>query len=283
MLRPSLLLAAALLPASTLACSEGIETGTEMTGDDDAPDDDSAADDDATASDDDSSDDDATGDDDATSDDDSGDDDATDDDVAGDDDATEGSETLIDVATAPRDVASYATDKEFITDTATVEVTESDGDPPPALRIELPFTNYNQFIEFQYLADQVNGGMYWDLTGKVLTLRLKVEQHGYDNLECPGGIRFFVKTGETYVYGGRQWISTPEASSSWLSFDFNLSRAEVDEGLELDPSDVRAIGFGFESADCGMVYLPGEDPPEEAPPTTAVFIMEDITVRNEGL
>jgi hypothetical protein len=116
-----------------------------------------------------------------------------------------------------------------------------------------------------------------------MTVTLKVEQPGFTNLDCPGGIRFFVKTGESYVYGGRDWISTPEASDSWLSFDFNLADADVDDGLTLDPSDVRAIGFGFESADCGGAYPAGGDPPDADAPSTAVYYMDDITVRNVGL
>lgn len=256
-------------------CSEGTEVGdNEMSASGEpepAADDDGASDDDA-----------------ATTDDDSATDDATDDDSAADDDATEpgGPETLVDVTTAMRDMADYETTKEYLTDTAVLEVSEDEGDPAPSLRIELPFTNYNQFIEFQYLADQVNGGVYWDLEGKILSFKLKVEAAGYTNPECPGGIRVFIKAGESYAYAGRSWLSTPAASPEWRTYDFDLALAELGDGVtseDLVLSDVRSIGFGFESADCGGMFAPGDPPPETDPPTTAIFYLDDITVRNAGL
>jgi hypothetical protein len=128
--------------------------------------------------------------------------------------------------------------------------------------------------------------MYWDLTDKVLTFRLKVEADGVGDPMCPGGIRFFVKTGEGYNYAGNDWISAPAVSDEFLVFDFDLATADPGDGLtidDIDASDVRAIGFGFESADCAMMFPPGDPPPEEGAPTTAIYYMEDITARPAGL
>jgi hypothetical protein len=267
-------------PLAAFACSEGTEVDDSMMasdGDDDSSggDDDTAADDDTLPADDDT----AAGDAALPADDDTA--------PADDDQPVSGEpELLIDVTTATRDVAAYETTKEFLTETATLGVSEEEGEPPPSLRIELPFTNYNQFIEFQYLADQVNGGVYWNLEGKVLSFKLKVEAQGYTDLMCPGGIRVFIKTGDAYNYAGRSWYPTPEASDAWLTVDFDLSAADPGDGLtadDIDLTDVRSLGFGFESADCGAMFAPGDPPPETDPPNTAVFYMDDILVRNAGL
>jgi hypothetical protein len=287
MLRSSFMASMLVGSLAVVGCSEGTETegDTANQGDDD-----SAGDDDAPAADDDATDDDAPAADDDAADDDAADDDAADDDTpAADDDTAEPTvETIIDVTTAPRDVASYETTKEYLTETAVIENTDDEGDPPPALRIELPYTNYNQFVEFQYLGDQVLGpGMYWDLTDKVLSIRLKVEADGVGDPMCPGGIRMFVKTGEAYDYFGAPWLSTPAVGSDFITYDFDLTLADPGEGVTTDPAeaaaDVRAIGFGFESADCGGMFPPGDPAPEEGAPTTAVFYLEDITARPIGL
>jgi hypothetical protein len=193
-------------------------------------------------------------------------------------------ETLIDVASvAIPPYINYPTEKEFLNVVAPEEtmiaVTQDEGNPAPSLRLDVPFSNYNQFIEFEYLSDMINNGVPWDLTGKVLTLNVKVEAAGFTDPMCPGGIRFYIKTGADYAYGGAPWFPTPAAAPGWKSFVFDVTRATPGEGVTaLDLTDVRSIGVAFESADCGGTYLTGDPPPEVDAPVPAIFYMEDITV-----
>jgi endo-1,4-beta-xylanase len=207
-------------------------------------------------------------------------------------DGADTAKTLIDVVTQTPTLACYASVKQFLippadaTQDCTVAengaelaVSDREGSPPPSLRFEIPFTAYNQLLELEWpipIEQQ-------DLTGKRLVLSLKVVEPGYTNPRCPGGIRFFVKTGADYAYGSAPWLNMPETTSdNFRHYALDLENAELGSGVEaLDLSFVRSVGLAFESADCGGTYPPGaEISAGTQPPSTASFFVDDILVED---
>jgi hypothetical protein len=158
---------------------------------------------------------------------------------------------------------------------ATVEASSEDGDPPPSLRFEIPFTNYNQLLDLEWAVPI----QHEDMTGKLLVLRLKVVEPGFTNPMCPGGVRFFVKSGAGYVYAAAPWISTPATTGeAFRQYTFNVANAGT--GVAgFDPKSIRSVGIAFESADCGGTYPPGSEISDGTePPSTAIFFVDDISI-----
>lgn len=100
---------------------------------------------------------------------------------------------------------------------------------------------------------------------------------------CPGGIRFFVKTGDNYAYGSAPWISIPTTTNNlFQEYVLDLDHAELGSGVaSLDLSFVRSVGIAIESADCGGLYPPGTEISDgTAPPATGVYLIGNITIED---
>lgn len=206
------------------------------------------------------------------------------------DNPTDGVQVLIDVAAVPRLYACYETPKQSLNpppeddalcpaalNPAVIEVSEEDGNPPPSLRLEIPFDNYNQLVELEWEIPAEHRNM----TGKRLVLPLKVVELGFTNAMCPGGVRFFVKTGNDYAYGSAPWIPVPlTTGDTFREYPLNLANAELGSGVQaLDLTFVRSVGIAFESADCGGAYAPGTEVTDGTePPSTAIFYVDDILI-----
>jgi hypothetical protein len=156
-----------------------------------------------------------------------------------------------------------------LNDDATFEVDDTAGNPPPSLRIDAPFSDYDQFVEIEY---NLPGE---DLTGKVLELPLLIEGGGGDP-ECPSGIQFYVKTGEAYVWAEAGWTNAP-SSGIWTTMVLDLNDPEIDPNVdasEYDPSDVRVVGLRFNTGDCGGA------PDGKEKPLPASYFIDTITARD---
>ena len=157
--------------------------------------------------------------------------------------------------------------KTRLNDDMDITVDDGEGDPAPSLRIEVPFSDYQEFIDFEFTLDATE-----DLTGKCLLMPLELVEGGNTDPMCPGGIRFYAKTGDDYAYGQATWTNFPTAGS-WRRIAFDVDNAEVQDGVSFDPTDVRIIGLGLETADCGGAF---EDSPSL--PEPAVFLIDNFEV-----
>lgn len=180
-------------------------------------------------------------------------------------------QAVVDVATQMPQFTEGRPEQLSLNAEVSLKVSSAEGDPPPALRIRIPFTDYNQYVELEWaLAAPI------DLVERRITLPLWVDKSGYEDIACPGGIRFYVRTGAMLDYAQNAWINTPLASSLPLALEFDTQAIEVGSDT-FDPSDVRVIGLAFETADCEGRFPPGEQPGEGASaPSTAVFFIDDV-------
>lgn len=121
-----------------------------------------------------------------------------------------------------------------------------DGEPDDgAVALTLPFDGPMQTVELGVPLPRI-----LDLTGQTLAARVKLDSGFFGNTPEPGGVKVFVKTGDSSsVYADGAWSDLVEGE--WITAVFDLSAPDSDDGI--DPTDVREIGLTFKStaADAG--------------------------------
>ncbi|MBN1612163.1 MAG: hypothetical protein JW940_36365 [Polyangiaceae bacterium] len=144
------------------------------------------------------------------------------------------------------------------------------GDPTGgSLRIDIPFTAYNQIVEYQF-----HFHSYVDLSGRTLSLRVMVDPGGFvPTDDAPGGITLFSKTGTDWNWGASGWMNlTPSDYGRWLDVEFNM---ECPDGTKpnWNPKLTKAIGFQIGTGEPITASLPPL-------PTTAVVHIDTIGYRD---
>jgi hypothetical protein len=122
------------------------------------------------------------------------------------------------------------------------------GDPDNgSLRIETPFSAYNQQIDIQFPLPALA-----DLTGQVLYVRIRLGDGFNRDPSAPGGMIFYAQSGDDYAWGQAEWTNVEQANrGKWreYSFEMNFPWREVTAGgvsgssLGFDPSRVRLLGL----------------------------------------
>ncbi|HTV20291.1 MAG TPA: hypothetical protein VMG12_16515 [Polyangiaceae bacterium] len=122
------------------------------------------------------------------------------------------------------------------------------GDPDlGSLRIEAPFSAYNQQIDIQFPLPAPT-----DLTGQVLSVRIRLDSGFNPDPSAPGGMIFYAQSGDDYAWGQAEWTNV-EASSrgKWREYSFEMAFPwrEVTAGgvsgssLAFDAARVRLLGL----------------------------------------
>lgn len=122
------------------------------------------------------------------------------------------------------------------------------GDPDAgSLRIEAPFSAYNQQLDIQFPLAALT-----DLTGKVLYVRIRLDEGFNRDPSAPGGMIFYAQSGDDYAWGQADWTNV-EASNRgrWREYSFEMSfpwREVTAAGvsgssLAFDAARVRLLGL----------------------------------------
>jgi hypothetical protein len=122
------------------------------------------------------------------------------------------------------------------------------GDPDDgSLRIEAPFSAYNQQIDIQFPLPTLT-----DLTGKVLYVRIRLGDGFNADPSAPGGMIFYAQSGDDYAWGQAEWTNVEQSNrGKWreYSFEMDFPWREVTSGgvsgssLGFDPARVRLLGL----------------------------------------
>lgn len=132
---------------------------------------------------------------------------------------------------------SYA-DPSSLTDDATLSWDASSGDPSNgSLELVIPFSGVNQKLD---VSTALTGE---DLSGQVLSAKVRLDSGLGSDAENPGGAKLYVKTGEGYVYADGGWVNL-DTAGTWvtLTIDVSTPAGYVAPGT-YEPSDVREVGI----------------------------------------
>lgn len=177
-------------------------------------------------------------------------------------------------AGAPSATGGAGADKECegplnLFETTTLEWTNQQGKPDAgALEVTIPFTDYKQAatVEFEF-------GVPQDFSGKMLTVQVQRASGFNADPSFPGGLIFFVKTGDDWVWGQQPWVNI-ETTGTWVEYKFVLDKADAKDGF--DPTAVRTVGIAF---DTGGGAEPDADKQPTSKPTEAVFYVDTVEIQ----
>jgi hypothetical protein len=125
------------------------------------------------------------------------------------------------------------------------------GDPAPgSALLSLPFDAGSQKISYE--VSVVNDGAGVDLTGRAMSVRIKVDMGLATNVNFPAGVKLYVKTGADFVYADSGFINI-ESGDAWQTFTWaNVSFPVYPPTGAPAPVDVRQVGIEFATGDCGL-------------------------------
>lgn len=162
-------------------------------------------------------------------------------------------------------------------ETSTLSWDDTKGKPDPgSLKVEIPFDAYNQqaTVQFNYDAEGPQ-----DFSGKTLTVRVMLDSGFNPDPSFPGGVQFFVKTGEAWTFGEAGWTNV-ELVGTWVEYSFPLESAVTYPAAgtvsDFDPSQVRAIGVSFNT---GGGAQEGAATQPIGPPTEATFFVDTFILQ----
>jgi hypothetical protein len=131
--------------------------------------------------------------------------------------------------------------------TITLDATDGDtfpGGDPGSMRIQVPFSNYEQEADVQHaFACPV------DLSNRTLFVRIKVDSGFTVDPSYPGGFILSVSSGATRAYASSVYMNLSGANDGeWLEVDLNMSAIPFVDGNNtgpFDPTQVVAVGLHF--------------------------------------
>lgn len=129
------------------------------------------------------------------------------------------------------------TDPDSLKSSSQVTFGSDQGDPSAgSLLVKMPFSGHNQKLEFNV---SVNDSL--DVRGKQFRARVMLKSGLSTDTNAPGGIKFFAKAGDDYVYVSGRWryLTTP---GQWEEVFLDPSAPDLKTG-DFDLSDVREVGF----------------------------------------
>lgn len=132
--------------------------------------------------------------------------------------------------------------------------TGQDGQPG-RLKLEIPFTGYNQLADIQLNLSST------DWAGKTVRAYVQLESGFSPDASAPGGAYIFVKTGSSYSWarGGNQNLP-PTSIGQWTRLTFPIDTPNQTASDDYDPSAVVSVGIQFYSG-AGSATI---DPPSPA-------------------
>ena len=146
----------------------------------------------------------------------------------------------------------------------------AEGEPSPgAIRVEVPFDDYRQFVELEY-----DFSTPFDLSDGYLFVKLKIlPGFSHDPLIAPG-VNLFVKTGVDWTFTSSWTSLTGDEYGEWVEFAFYPERGETYGNTAADFTQVVTFGLQLHAGDPGS----GEVDPE-ALPAPATFFVDSIGYR----
>jgi hypothetical protein len=117
-----------------------------------------------------------------------------------------------------------------------VSYDSQNGDQTPGvLKVQAPFNNSNQKVEFQAALQTPV-----DMSGRTLKARVRLGSGLSDDAVHPGGIKFFVKSGANYDYASGPW--TYLSGQSWVDVSLELDAPILVPGT-FSPVEIKQLGF----------------------------------------
>ena len=141
------------------------------------------------------------------------------------------------------------------------------GNPDPgSLKVELPCTAYNQFVDYQFIFP-----INQDLGDKTLSVMLMLDEGFTPDPNAPGGIILYAKSGDNWDWGQASWANIgPDMVGKWTEFTFPMSDPGTGSTAQFDPAVLRSIGIKLDTGTgTGTTLLP----------TPAVFHIDSIGYR----
>jgi hypothetical protein len=138
-------------------------------------------------------------------------------------------------------------------------VTHSPAEGAPdsgSLEVTIPFDGPSQSVEVG-----VTLPAPFDLAGKTLAARVKLDSGFFGTTDDPGGVVLFVKSGDDLDYADGGW--TEVIPGEWITVQFDLDNPDYDDGV--DPEDIRELGVAIGGSDA-----------EDAGWTTATLYVDSI-------
>jgi hypothetical protein len=130
------------------------------------------------------------------------------------------------------------------------------GDPNPgSLQVEVPFSDANQKVQVQVALTPAI-----DLTGRVLTARVRVDSGLNTVGDYPGGAKVYIKTGTAFLYADGGWFNIDGMAPAWTTVTFDVANpAWVDTAGTLEPDNTAIIGIELDTngtAAAAGTYVP---------------------------
>jgi len=145
----------------------------------------------------------------------------------------------------------------------------AEGDPAPgSLRLEMPTTAYEQYVDYQLV---LSPGLQ-DFSGRILTLKIRLDEGFSPDPSAPGGIIFYAKSGAAYDWGQAAWANIlPESQGTWVEVVFDTNNPDTDASTAgFDATRLQSIGFKIHTGSGLNATLQ---------PTPAVFHLDSIGYR----
>jgi hypothetical protein len=149
----------------------------------------------------------------------------------------------------------------------------SDGEPGRA-KLIMNFSDWNQLADIQvnFMGEDTK-----DWSGKIIKMKVMVEEGFSSNPSCPGGGYIFLKTSADYTWSRGGTANLEQTThGQWNTFAFNVDAPEevnLASPSEYDPTQILSVGMQFySSAGSGCSELPE--------PVTAY--VDSLTIEDAG-
>lgn len=173
------------------------------------------------------------------------------------------------------DDAGNPIDPNNLSKLTTASIDSSDGHPTPgSMKLEIPFTAYNQKTDFHcVLTSQM------DLSNKVLSAWVKLDSGFSTDPSAPGGFVLYIKSGSTYAYAQAPWHNVDGSNHNWVQYFFDVKNGIDDSSpgippADFDPTKIVEIGFYIHTGGAGDM------PDAHATPMNAVFHIDSFGLRD---
>jgi hypothetical protein len=152
------------------------------------------------------------------------------------------------------------------------------------MTVAIPFSAYDQRADFHIVPIPP---VAMDLSQSVVSMYVKVDPAPdggipfSPNLNAPGGVVMYIKTGASFVYGQSAYRNIVPTDHDWVLFTFDVKN-EIDlafspEWLDAgDPTNVVELGFYFHTGGGGIPA--GADASPYPNPTPATFHIDSIGI-----
>ncbi len=154
------------------------------------------------------------------------------------------------------------------------EDADADAAASGSLRIEVIFTDWNQFFDVEMPAPVNTNNALIDLTDKLITAEVKVAQGLSPSAASPFGAVLYLKTGSNYTWGDSGWTNMT-SNTSWVTLLLDTTNPhDVTTGQTFDPAQPMALGIqlstggGGEPSYCSRNYAVNFG----SPVTTVLYI-----------